>query len=155
MSQINSCLTDLQKRGVVLFCNRAEKGPLYVIPEEIVPGVKETLGIELSRAAHALLLDHLNQEQLKTVLECFRLPTSGKKEAQVERILDAAIEPSEALSTLGLKDLGDLCKSLPGVKSSGSKGEKIDNLIAHFGKLRTVEVEEGADPREQLRGRIA
>ncbi len=147
-SEITSGLADLQKRGVVFFCNRAEKDPFYVIPEEIVPGVKKALGIELSPSAYALLLGRLSREQLKSVLEAFRLPTSGRKDEQCGRLVDAGVHPSEALDVLGIGELQELCKTLPGVKSSGSKAEKAGNIIAHFANLRVVEVSEEADPRE-------
>jgi len=119
-----------------------------VVPEEIVPGVKQALGIELAERSYTLLLERLSRSQLKTVLEAFKMPTSGKKEEQIARILEADIQPSEALGTLHTQQLQELCKALPGVKSSGSKQERIDNLIEHFANLRVVEVSEEADPRE-------
>lgn len=147
-SEITAALTDLQKRGVVLYCNRAEKEAFYVLPEEIGPGVKNALGIELSRSAFVLLLGRLTQQQLKSILDANKLPTSGKKEEQCQRVIDAGVKPSEALDVLGIAGLQELCKALPGVRSSGSKAEKTANIISHFANLRVVEVSEEADPRE-------
>lgn len=148
-SQISAGLTELQKRGVVFYCNRAEKEPFYVIPEEIVPGTQKALGIQLTQRPYELLLDHLSRDQLKTILDSFDLPISGKKKEQAVRIIDSGISPEEVLSRFGRGDLEGICKSLPGVKSSGSKAEKIHNIISHFSNLRVVAVGDDADPRER------
>jgi len=52
--EIKAGLVDLQKRGIVFYCNQCPSGPVYMIPEEIVSGVKSVVGIELSREAYAL-----------------------------------------------------------------------------------------------------
>src|SRR5690606_6528367 len=44
-SDFRDVLIDLQRRGVVFYCNRLENG-CYVVPEEIVDGVKSALRIE-------------------------------------------------------------------------------------------------------------
>jgi hypothetical protein len=42
-SDFRDVLIDLQKRGVVFYCNRLDNGR-YVVPEEIVPGSRTAWG---------------------------------------------------------------------------------------------------------------
>jgi hypothetical protein len=148
--EIKSGLVDLQRRGVVFYCNQCPGGPVYLIPEELIAGVKNVLGIELSNEAYTLLLDRLSNDALWTILNANKLPVSGKKTDKIERIRMANIQPSAALNTLSNEELYELCKKLPGVNVSGSKGTRIDNIINHFDKLRIVIRDEVADKREQL-----
>jgi len=62
-SDFRDVLIDLQKRGVVFYCNRLDGGR-YVLPEELVDGVKAALGLEMSRVGWTKLLEHLTKEQL-------------------------------------------------------------------------------------------
>lgn len=148
--EIKQQLTELQKMGILFYCNQAEGGPVLVIPEELVAGVKQVLGIELQESSFRLLLDRLMGSQLKRVLDANNLPVSGTKDDQAQKIIDAGIEPSQVLSYLQASELRDLCKKLPGVKSSGSKDERIANLIEYFDKLRTKEVSADEDERALL-----
>lgn len=148
--EIKSGLVDLQRRGVVFYCNQCPGGPVYLIPEEIMAGVKSVIGIELSNEAYTLLLDRLSNDALWTILDANKLPVSGKKSDKIERIKMANIQPSAALNTLANEDLYELCKKLPGVNVSGSKGTRIDNIINHFDKLRIVVCAEVEDKREKL-----
>ena len=147
--EIKNGLVDLQRRGVVFYCNQCSGASVYMIPEEIVPGVKLVFGIELSRNAYVLLLDKLTIEALRQILEAHGLPTSGKKEDRIQRIQTADIKPSRALNALSSEELYELCKKLPGVNISGSKTKRIDNIIHHFDKLRVVACDEATDGREK------
>jgi hypothetical protein len=148
--EIKSGLVDLQRRGVVFYCNQCPGGPAYIIPEEIAPGIKAVIGIELSNDAYNLLLDRLSGDALKLILDANKLPVSGKKEEKIERLKMANIQPSGALNTLSNEDLYELCKKLPGVNISGSKATRIDNIINHFDKLRIVVCDEAVDKREKF-----
>lgn len=148
-SQIVAGLTELQKRGIVFYCNRAGTQPFYVIPEEIADSVETAVGIHLTERSYELLLDHISRGHLRTILESFKLPTSGKKGEQAARIIDAGLSPAESLFELDTDELQEVCKSLPGVTSSGTKAERVDNIISHFAKLGTISVSEDADPRER------
>lgn len=143
-------LTELQKRGIIFYCNRHENGPVYVLPEEFVPGVKQVLGIELKESSFRLMLDHLMGSQLKRVLDSNKLPVSGSKEEQANRIIEAGIEPSQVLGHFQTDELYKLCKKLPGVKVSGAKGERISSVISYFDNLRTREVSQESDHRSLL-----
>lgn len=147
--EIKNGLVDLQRRGAVFYCNQCSGGPVYMIPEEIVPGVKLVVGLELSRDAYVLLLDKLTVEALRQILDANRLPTSGKKDERIQRIQTADIQPSSALNALSNEELYELCKKLPGVNVSGSKAKRIDNIIHHFDNLRVVVCDGAADSREK------
>jgi hypothetical protein len=127
-----------------------KEGPRYLIPEEIVSGVKEVIGFELSDKAYSLLLNNLNLKTLKRILSDLDLPVSGKKEELVSRVIKADVKPSVALESLTSEELYNLCKSLPGIQVSGSKSKRIANIIRHFDKLRIVEKEENGDQRIML-----
>ena len=147
--EIKNGLTDLQRRGVVFYCNQCSGGPVYMIPEEIVPGVKLVVGLELSKDAYALLLDKLTVNALWKILETNGLPTSGKKDERIQRVQGADIQPSCALNALSNDELYELCKKLPGFNVSGSKATRISNIISHFDKLRVVACDETSDDREK------
>jgi hypothetical protein len=150
IKEIKSELNDLQRRGIVFFCNLCNSKAQYVIPSELVPSVKVILGIELSETAYNLLLDKLSKDSLKVILDSSNLPVSGKKEDQIQRIVKADLLPSIALNSLSVDELYSLCKALPGVNLSGSKATRIANVIEHFDKLRTVSFTEDTDPRERF-----
>ena len=148
--EVKSELVELQKRGIVFFCNQCGDGPTYLIPDEVEPGVKSVLGVELSENTYELLLDKLTTVALKQILEAHSLPVSGKKEERVNRITKADILPSDALGSLSSEELYSLCKSLPGVNVSGTKATRIKNVINHFDRLRVVASGATSDPREKL-----
>lgn len=148
--EIKDQLTELQKRGILFYCNQHERGPSLVIPEELVPGVKWVLGIELNKSSFRLLLDRLTSAQLKRILDSNSLPVSGSKEDQIDRIVEVGMEPSQVLRYLQTDELYSLCKKLPGVKVSGSKYERIWSLIEYFDSLRTREKSDKKDERGLL-----
>jgi len=139
--QINQVLIDLQKCGVLFFCNRA-KEPFFVLPEEIVPGVKSYLGVELVGDKFKELLDVLTTTELRDVLGLLKLRQSGIKEEIISRILVAGIKPSEVLDSLNSSRLSEICKKLPDVNSSGTKDNKISRIIKYFDDLINIEVDD-------------
>lgn len=138
-SDFRDLLIDLQRRGLVFYCNKLEGGQ-YVLPEEIVGGVKEALGIEMSRVGWLKLLDNLTREQLGTILEAAGLPKSGKKSDLQERVRAAGLSPKDSLESLSNEDLYSILNSLPGAKVSGSKAARIDRIIDYFDKMVFKEV---------------
>ena len=147
-SEFRDALIDLQRRGVLLYCNKLENGQ-FVVPEEIIPAIRRALEIELSPAAWDHLLSRLSQGQLSVVLAAAGLPKSGTKEDQKGRIQSAGIRPSRALDSLSNQDLYDICKALPGAKVSGTKQHRIDRLIDYFATLVTKEVPAEVTPGER------
>lgn len=133
-SDFRELLIDLQKRGIVFYCNKLDGGR-YVLPEEIVDGVKDVLGIEMTRLGWMKLLEHLTREQLGTILETAGLPKSGAKADLIERVRLAGLGPTASLETLSNEDLYSILSSLPGAKVSGSKSRRLERIIEYFDKM--------------------
>jgi hypothetical protein len=146
-SELRNALIDLQKRGVVFYCNKLDGGQ-YVLPEEIVSSVKKALGVEMSRKGWVKLLEHLSADQLGTILESAGLPKSGRKADLQERIRVAGLPPSESLGRLATDDLYSILSSLPGAKVSGSKNDRIARIIEYFDKMIFKEVPDEVAPGE-------
>lgn len=144
-SQVRTALNDLQKCGILFFCNKHED-KVIVLPDELTNGVKRYLGIELIPDKFAELLDVLKIEELKEVLDAMNLRVSGKKSKLIERILITGVKPSEVLDNLHTNRLQDICKELPDVKSSGAKQDRIERIIAYFDDLVNIEGHEEEDP---------
>ncbi|WP_423927074.1 SAP domain-containing protein [Candidatus Palauibacter sp.] len=147
-AECREALLNLQRCGIVFYCNRANGG-LYVIPEEVAPSVRRVLGIELSSHAWGKLLSNLTVAQLATILRAEGMPESGKKEARIERVVLTGVKPSTALARLSKEDLYHLCTSVPGLKISGSKPTKITRIVRHFANLVIRDVAEETPPGER------
>jgi len=135
--QIIKGINDLQKCGIIFYCNIYEDNSekIFVIPDEIVAGVKSVLGIELIEDKYSLLLEKLRNKQLRSILDSRNLYKSGTKDDLVERIMHSGIKPSEALNYLSSDDLYGVCSNIPSLTVSGTKNERIDRLINYFSKL--------------------
>jgi len=146
---IRTGLDDLQKAGVVFHCNRTENNEsFFVIPEEIGPALRDILGNEMIENKYGLLLNRLNQSNLKAILKSSNFLTSGSKDEQVERIIRVGITPSQALNNLINENLEDLCDKLPGIKKSGTKEDRINRIIDYFNNLEIKDSStEATDPR--------
>ncbi len=148
VSDVNDALNYLQRQGIIFYCNRAEDGCCVVLPEELQPGVKLALNIELSDNAKRLLWTTLPNTMLRSILRLHNLPVSGTKEDMVERLLFAEAKVGESLDLLTSEELYEICSNLPGVKVSGSKQARIERIIAHFDKLLIRDIAEGVEPGE-------
>jgi hypothetical protein len=146
-SELADALTDLQRMGVVFYCNRLDGG-VFLIPEEIVPGVKRALDVELSEKPWRLLLENLTTRHLSTILRAFGLPGGGLKEERIARVMHAGIQPSEALDSLNSSELYDILDGLAGATVSGTKDERIQRVIAYFVNLVIKEVPDEASDAE-------
>ena len=146
-SQVKEALRDLQKRGILFHCNQYKDSPI-IIPEEILPAVKKSLNIQLTKSALENLLNKLSKVQLSTLLEFNKLPKSGIKAELIERLIIAGVKPRASLDHLSNDELYEICGSLPGVKVSGTKLEKIDRIIDYFSNILTKDVAADASPGE-------
>lgn len=151
LGEIKNSLNELQKCGLIFYCNQTTNGQekFFVIPEEIAPALKSLLEIELMEDKMALLLNNLTIEQLKAIVKSNNLMTSGSKDTLVERAITAGIKPSEALDLLSIVELQDLAAKCKGLKKSGSKKNKIDEIIGFFDHLITRDgSKQSEDPNE-------
>lgn len=150
-SDFREALSDLQRRGVVFYCNRLPE-PQFVVPDEMVRGVKAAIGLELSDDSYRLLLDALTVHQLAEISKEAGLPTYGRKDERIDRIVDAGIRPSEALDSLTNKELYEILGGLAGANVSGSKQERTNRIIDYFANLVIKPVPSEADPGERYYG---
>lgn len=120
---------------------------LYIIPEELVDGVKSYLGIDLTAEKYKLLLKNLSKEELQDILESINIKSYNKKENIIDRLVLTGITASEAFDILTANRLAEICKKLK-IKSSGSKEERINRIIKYYDGLINVEVEDTEDKRK-------
>jgi len=146
-SQINQGLNDLQKCGIIFYCNKLNE-PIFVLPDELIEGVKIYLGVELIEDKFNDLLEILTKSELSQILDDLQLLQSGTKEELINRVLMTGIKPSEVLDSLTTTRLTEICKKLPDVKSSGTKEEKIFQIIKYFDELVNIDVGQSEDKRE-------
>lgn len=144
---IQATLNELQKAGVVFYANKMNPKS-FVLPDELIHGVKQYLGIELIEHKFYSLLDSLLTSELKSILNHLNLKQSGVKEELIHRILLSGIQPSEVLGLLGTNRLAEICKSLPEIKVSGTKDERIERIIQHYDKLTNLNSKVTEDERE-------
>lgn len=147
-AECRESLLNLQRSGIVFYCNRANGG-LYVVPEEIAPSVRRVLGIELGPQAWERMLSALTLAQLAAILRAEGVPESGRKEVRIERVILAGIKPSAALARLSAEDLYHLCASVPGLRVGGTKAVRIKRIIRHFANLVIRDVAEETPPGER------
>ena len=108
------------------------------------------MGGELRNEVYQTLLSDLNVTQLREILHQLDFNVSGIKEALVERIIEHNILPSIALKVFSSKDLSDILRQLEGAKISGTKKEKVQNIIDYYEMLSTPTSTDPADERARL-----
>lgn len=142
---IDNALKDLQLRGILLRFKTDDV--YYLIPHDIVRVVRYEMGEELRKETYIKLLNDLNVSQLRTMLSAMNINTSGKKEEVIDRIIKYNILPSKALSYLNNSDLTQILRNLDGAKVSGTKEEKIQNIIDFYENVTTKEDSDPTDER--------
>ncbi|MFB4160997.1 SAP domain-containing protein [Geomicrobium sp. JSM 1781026] len=142
---IDQSLKDLQQRGIVVRIK--SDAPYYVIPSDIVRIVRYEMGEELRTETYQQLLKDLNLTQLKQVLSSMNINTSGVKEAIIERIIKYNILPSQTLANLSNTELTQFLRSKEGVRISGNKEEKIQNIIDYYENITTKADSDPTDER--------
>ncbi|MBO8172363.1 MAG: SAP domain-containing protein [Bacillaceae bacterium] len=143
--QIDRSLKDLQSRGLVLRFKTDDV--YYVIPEEISRTIRYSLGGELRNDAYQKMLSEFNVVDLKKVLNEFELITTGTKSELIERITKHNILPSSFLYVFSSSELTGFLRNLEGVKISGTKEEKIQNIIDYYEELMIATPSDPTDER--------
>ncbi len=136
-NEVLNAISDLQKIGIVFLCNRVDdiEESLIVIPDEVVPGIKSVINVELIEHKYWLLLDTFQNKHLKTVLKSRGLQSTGVKDHLVDRVLHSGIQPSESLECLTTNDLSGLCSEISSLNIGGIKSEKVKRLINYYSNL--------------------
>lgn len=136
----------LRSRGLAFVVGGALR-----LPSDLVPSIRQFLGIEASTAARRRLYERINNEELRGALEASRLKLSGAKEERLQRLLDHHVQPREVLTTLSIVYLRDLCRDA-GIAVAGAKEELIERITNHFASgwdIREPEPEPPPPPPEE------
>lgn len=147
--QISRSLINLQTRGLLLRF-REEATTYYVIPKDIARIIRYEMGGELRNEVYKTLLNDLSMQQLREILSELKFNVSGVKETLVERIIKYNILPSSALKVFSSKELSDMLRKLDGAKVSGTKKEKIQNIIDYYEMLSSPSSSDSTDERARL-----
>ncbi len=147
LKQIEDAIKDLQQKGILLRFKTDDS--YYVIPEEIAKTVRYVRGGELKINAYTTLLQHLTQGRLRTALEHHNRRVSGTKAELVERIQRFRLLPSQVLDTLTVSELSETMDGLDGIRKSGTKNEKIENIIDYFEASASPVTSDPTDDRAQ------
>lgn len=146
--QIGRSLINLQTRGLVL--RFREDTSYYVIPTDIARILRYEMGGELRNEVYQSLLSDLSVTQLREILNQLDINVSGVKEEVVNRIIKHNILPSKALDCFSSKELSDILRKLEGVKISGTKKEKIQNIIDYYETFSNPTSTDPTDERARL-----
>ena len=119
-----------------------------VLPEEVVPLVSQTLGIEMPARARRRLLEQLSSSHLAEALGECGLKTSGSREERLERLFASFVQPSEVLRLLQLTTLREICRE-SNATCSGSKDELVERLLRHFASDSDVPTPASPTPRPE------
>lgn len=146
--QISRSLINLQTRGLVL--RFRDDTSYYIIPKDIARILRYEMGGELRNEVYETLLNDLSVNQLREILQQLDFNVSGVKEEIIARIIEHNILPSVALKVFSSKELSEILRTLEGAKVSGTKKEKIQNIIDYYEMLSTPTSSDPTDERSRL-----
>jgi hypothetical protein len=146
--EISRSLINLQTRGLILRFRKDTS--FYIIPEDIARILRYEMGGELRNEIYKTLLNDLNVTHLREILNSLGFNISGVKEKLVERVLEHNILPSTALKVFGTVELSNILRSLEGTKISGTKKEKVQNIIDYYEMLSSPALSDPTDERARL-----
>lgn len=146
--QISRSLINLQARGLIL--RFREDTSYYIIPKDIARILRYEMGGELRNEVYETLLEDLNVNQLREILNQLNFNVSGVKEILIKRIIEHNILPSTALNIFSSKELSDVLRNLNGAKISGTKKEKVQNIIDYYEMLSAPTSSDPTDERARL-----
>lgn len=146
--QISRSLINLQTRGLIL--RFRDNTSYYIIPKDIARILRYEMGGELRNEVYESMLNDLSVNQLRDVLQEMDFNVSGVKETLILRIIEFNILPSTALKVFSSKELSEILRNLEGTKISGTKGEKIQNIIDYYEMLSTPMSTDPTDERARL-----
>src|SRR5699024_10979760 len=136
---------NLQTRGLIL--RFREDTSYYIIPKDIARILRYEMGGELRNEVYGAMLNDLSVNQLREILNQLNINVSGVKEVLIERIIEHNILPSTVLKVFSSKELSDILRRLEGAKVSGTKREKVQNIIDYYEMLSTLTSTDPTDER--------
>lgn len=147
LRQIENSIKDLQQKGLLLRFRTDDV--YYVIPEEVARPVRYIRGGELKTTAYTSLLEKLTVDRLRAALDAHNRRVSGSKSELVSRFQRYRLLPSAVLDTLSVAELNDFMDGLEGIRKSGSKAQKIENIIDYFETADSPATSDPTDERAQ------
>jgi hypothetical protein len=115
------------------------------LPVDLVPSVRQVLGLEGTNASRRRLFEKLGNEDLKRGLEGAGLKLGGAKDERLQRLLDHYIQPREVLELMALGDLRELCRQA-NITQGGAKDALVERVAQHFAAGWDVRTPEPAPP---------
>ena len=146
-NKLKGDLRNLERKGL-LFHVAKENEKYYLIPDEIASKIKKVFNMELQLKKYEELLNNpvLTNKDKKMFLASQKLYDKGTTDILNKRIIFNGFRPSEFLDSLTTESLSLIAKKI-GTKVSGSKKEKINNIIKRYGEIYKPQ-EELKDIRE-------
>lgn len=136
----------LRSAGLVFF--RDHK---VLIPEDLVPAISQSLGIEMPTDSLRRLLAFLTSSDLANALQWSGSQVSGNKEERLQRVITERIQPRVILKQVDGETLKNICRET-GAAIKGRKDEVIERIIEHFSsRLDQVPEEPPLPPRVEAR----
>lgn len=111
---------------------------MTVLAEDLVPVIRQVLGLDMSRWAARRLFNQLTGSELQESLSQLGAPTSGSKDEKVERLVAHLARPRSVLRGVGLETLRDICRA-SGAPVSGVKEHLIDRIVSRVASGRDIE----------------
>jgi len=110
-----------------------------LIPDDLVPIVRQVFGIAMARSSARRLFDLLSNNELHEGLALIEAPTSGSKSERIERLIAHMAQPRTILQSriVSLERLRDTCRQI-GTNVTGSKEELADRIVHHMAHDRDL-----------------
>jgi hypothetical protein len=130
----------LQEQGIVFIVAGA-----FVLADELVPFVRQVLGLELGAAATRRLYTKVRNEGLADILANSGLKVGGNKEERLQRLIDNYVQPTAGLTAMSLPDLKELAKDC-GLVIGGNKEDLVERIVGHFASGEDIKPAEAPPP---------
>lgn len=130
----------LQEQGIVFIVAGA-----FVLADELVPFVRQVLGLELGAAATKRLYTKVKNEGLADILADRGLKIGGNKDERLQRLLENYVQPTVGLMAMSLPDLKELAKDC-GLVTGGNKDDLVERVVGHFASGEDVKPAVEAPP---------
>lgn len=116
-----------------------------LVPEDMVPAISQTLGIDMPTDSARRLFGFLSNEERANALAAAGSRTAGNKDARLERMLLERIQPRAVLRNVSLVTLKDICRET-NASVSGNKDDLVERVIEHFAQRKDQVEDEPVEP---------
>jgi hypothetical protein len=147
--EVDEARKELQREGLLWSYRDEDNHNIDILPAEIAAVVRrDFVGQELQKTNYRRLIHHdsITLNDLRGAAEKGGLNKYGNKSELIDRVVNSNLKPSEVLNEFDREKLSAMCACF-GLKSSGTKAELIERLIAFYDDL-TFEERVTKDERE-------